>query len=122
MYKRQGEVENLCILRVNKTVLDIPGTVITDQNASSNYVRFLAPTAINQLPLDRIYAADWRHPDDQIAQFRHSSQKCAEVLVPQVIPPKYITGAYTVSEESREILAETGFLDPIEVNSDLFFR
>jgi hypothetical protein len=122
MYKRQGEVEHLCILRVSKTVLDIPGTVITDQNASSGYVRFLDPTAINQLPLERIYAADWRHPDDQIANFRHKSQKCAEVLVPHVIPPEHIFSAYVVNDIVQTTLTDAGFSLPIEINSYLFFR
>jgi hypothetical protein len=39
MFKRRGEA--LCVLRVSTDVLQINGTVITDQNAASDYVRFL---------------------------------------------------------------------------------
>jgi hypothetical protein len=103
LYKRLAQVESLCILRLSVDVFDIRGTVITDQNASSKYVQFLSPSARNQLQLDQIYAGDWRH-DDQIAYWRHKSQKCAEVLVPHKIAPSYILGAYVVTEETRTTL------------------
>jgi hypothetical protein len=81
MFTRRGRASNLCVLRVSTLVLTLPGTVISDQNAASDYVRFLHPRQWQVLDFDAIYAMDWRHPDDQIAQWRHSSQKCAEVLV-----------------------------------------
>jgi len=63
LFKRKEQAESLCILRVSTAVFNIPGTIITDQNASSNYVRFLPPTALNQLQLDNIYAENWLHPN-----------------------------------------------------------
>jgi hypothetical protein len=122
LYKRRDQVESLCILRVSTEVFRITGAVITDQNASSNYVKFLPPTALNQLQLDRIYAEDWRHPDDRIAYFRHKSQKCAEVLIPHKISPDYITGAYVVTQNAQTALQNNGFARPIQVNTYLFFR
>jgi hypothetical protein len=35
--------EDVCVLRVSTAVLQMQGTVITDQNAASKYVRFYAP-------------------------------------------------------------------------------
>jgi len=122
LYKRKEIAEDLCILRVKTSVFNIPGTMITDQNASSSYVRFLPPSAIRQLDFDQIYAEDWRHPNDQIAYFRHKSQKCAEVLVPHSIPREYIFGAYVVNSNARKTLAEFGFNLPIEISPHLFFR
>ena len=122
LYKRLDHVESLCILRVSTEVFRISGTVITDQNASSNYVRFLPPTALNQLQLDRIYAEDWRHPDDQITYFRHKSQKCAEVLIPHNISPDYIIGAYVVNQNAQATLQNSGFTHSIQINTYLFFR
>ena len=122
LYKRKEIAEDLCILRVKTSVFNIPGTMITDQNASSSYVRFLPPSAIRQLDFDQIYAEDWRHPNDQIAYFRHKSQKCAEVLVPHSIPREYIFGAYVVNSSARKTLAEFGFNLPIEISPHLFFR
>src|SRR5258708_3510815 len=43
LFKRQAEAPNLCILQVSTQVLDIDGSVISDQNAASDYVRFLHP-------------------------------------------------------------------------------
>jgi hypothetical protein len=121
LYKQQGEVENLCILRVSTDVFQIENAVITDQNASSQYAKFLHPEALNELELEQIYARNWNH-DDPIAYWRHKSQKCAEVLIPHSIPPKYIIGAYVVSETVKQKLTATGFSHNIKINSDIFFR
>lgn len=43
LYKRLDHITTLCILRVSTDVFYIEGAVITDQNASSDYVRFLPP-------------------------------------------------------------------------------
>jgi len=121
LYKRKEQVESLCILRISTDVLKIKDAVITDQNASSNYVRFLPPTAINQLQLDQIYAESWQHTD-KIAYWRHKSQKCAEVLIPHQIAPRYIIGAYVVSQKAQNNLQNSNFPHAIEVNAYLFFR
>jgi hypothetical protein len=102
MFRRQDQAHDLCVLRISTMVLALPGTVITDQNAASDYVRFLHPRQWQVLDFDAIYAMDWRHPDDQIAHWRHSSQKCAEVLVPRRVEPIYVTGAYVVDDVARE--------------------
>ena len=42
MAKRRDWHEELCVLRVNSDVLDSPGTIVTSQNASSDYAAFRA--------------------------------------------------------------------------------
>lgn len=121
MSRRRDQADKLCVLRVKTDVLSIPGTVITDQNAASRYVKFLPPSALWMLDLAYIYAADWKHPDDQIADWKHSSAKCAEVLVPERVSSEYLTGAYVVNKKSLEELQEIGFTLPITVESDMFF-
>lgn len=122
MYKRINIVNQLCVLVISKDILNLEGVVITDQNAASDYVRFLSPDFIDQLDFDMIYADDWRHPDDQIAYFRHKSAKCAEVLVPNVIDAKYIKGAYVVNDEVKSKLGSAGFTLPIKCEPNLFFK
>ena len=122
MFKRQSEVASLCVLRVATQVLAIQGAVISDQNAASDYVRFLHPKQWQMLDFDAIYAMDWRHPDNQIAYWRHRSQKCAEVLVPHRVEPGYLTGAYVVDDAAAGRLAALGFTLPITPNPVLFFR
>jgi ssDNA thymidine ADP-ribosyltransferase, DarT len=101
MYKRRGEAPNLCILRVSTMVLARPGAVISDQNAASDYVRFLHPRHWQVLDFDAIYAMDWRHQNDPVAYYRHSSQKCAEVLVPQRVETQYLTRRRRCGEGSH---------------------
>jgi hypothetical protein len=122
LFKRQNEAANLCVLRVSTQVLAVNGVVICDQNAASDYVRFLHPTQWRLLDFDAIYAMDWRHPDDQIAYWRHKAQKCAEVLVPQRVERHFIVGAHVVDDASKKRLVGCGFALPITVSSVLFFR
>jgi hypothetical protein len=114
--------EDVCVLRVSTQVLGIKGVVITDQNAASGYVRFYAPNQWQLLKFDDIYARDWKHPEDQIREWRHKSCKCAEVLVPQVVLSDMIFGAYVVDEAASARLNGTGFSRPIVVDADFFFR
>src|SRR5256885_8318815 len=44
LFKRQNEFPDLCILQVSTAIFDADGTVITDCNAASDYVRFLSPS------------------------------------------------------------------------------
>src|SRR5712691_2607983 len=39
LYKRQSRHAELCVLRIDPRVLDLPGVVVTDGNAASAYVR-----------------------------------------------------------------------------------
>jgi hypothetical protein len=40
MYLRRGRHRELCVLRVSPDVLDLPGVVVADGNASSGYTAF----------------------------------------------------------------------------------
>jgi hypothetical protein len=122
LLKRREMHRLICVLRVSCDVLDIPNVVVTDSNAASKYVRFSpAPRGLAIVDEERTFARSWNHPDDQIDHWRHSAQKCAEVLVPDVVPTRYITGAYVSCEESDEALVAAGFSLPVTRNRDLFF-
>jgi hypothetical protein len=122
MSRRRNEAHSLCVLRVSTGILKISGAVITDQNAVSNYVKFSAPEVLRFMDLDYVFAANWKHPDNQIEEWRHSSAKCAEALIPQRIPPHYLLGAYVVNDAVCVELAALGFTLPIDINADLFFH
>lgn len=126
MYKRRALHKELCVIRINKTVLHLTDVVITDGNASSDYVLFLSsPNGLKLINKDYVFAHSWYH-DDEIEKFRHASANCSEVLVPDRVPSDYILGAYVACEESRAKLydiierTERGF--SITVNPDLFFQ
>lgn len=121
LYKRMDEAPRLCILRVSCKVLGLPGVVLTDQNAASNYVRFLAPGQISEIDMDMVYAADWRD-QDRIAYYRRKAAKCAEILVPHRVSPDQLLGAHVVDAAARNRLLERGFGLPVSITPLLFFR
>ncbi len=79
-------------------VLNLPGVVITDCNASSDYVRFTdVQRGLALIDRTEVFARYWTH-DDPISQMRHKSRMCAEVLVPHAVDPRFIMGAYVGSD------------------------
>jgi hypothetical protein len=122
LYKRLGEAPSLCVLRVSNEVLSLDGAVISDQNAASDYARFLHPSQWHFLDFDAIYAENWKHPDDQIAEWRHKSRKCAEVLIPHCVEARFLRGAYVIDDATAARLCQAGFGLPVRVDPVLFFR
>ena len=120
LFKRRHE--DVCVLTLSTDVFLIDKAVITDQNAASDYVRFLSPSQWRVLEFEDIFALDWRHPDDPYRYFRHKSRKCAEVLVPRIVPPNMLIGAYVPDDSARDRLRQTGFALPIFVRPNFFFR
>ncbi|HME32616.1 MAG TPA: DUF4433 domain-containing protein [Terriglobales bacterium] len=122
LLKRSNIHEQICVLQVRVDVIDLPNVVITDSNAASKYARFMpAPAGLAIVDRDRTFADWWTHPD-QIEQWRHSAQKCAEALVPDVAPACYIFGAYVSNEWSGEHLLRIAPTLPITINGNMFFQ
>jgi len=122
LYKRQNQHDNLCVLRIDPKILDIPDVVITDGNASSEYVRFApAPQGLSIVDRALTFADYWTHPD-QIQYYKQKFAKCAEVLVPDRIDPGFISGAYVSCQESLNQFNQMNLgIEPL-VNRHLFFR
>ena len=124
LYKRKTEINNLCVLRISTEILQLPGVVLADCNASSPYVRFLAPSQWAVLDYEAIYAMDWnrQHANDPYAYRVHKARKCAEVLVPHVVETKFVIGAYVVDEAAKAKLQSLGFDLAVTIDSEMFFR
>jgi len=122
LYKRMAESDGLCVLRVSVEVFELPGVVVTDCNAASGYARYLAPSQWQLLEFDDIFAHDWRHQNDPPRYYQHKSRKCAEVLVPRCVEPKFLIGAYVIDARAEARLRATGFNRPISIDSVLFFK
>ena len=106
LYKRLALRDSLCVLRVDASVLDLPGVVVADQNASSDYVRFAAgPRGLRIITKELVFADSWTHPD-RIEYFRRKSARCAEVLVPDRIAPDSICGAYVAGSTALRDLQQ----------------
>ena len=121
LYKRKESAAELCVLRISTEVRHIDGVVITDRNASSDYVRFLHPSRAMLLDYDAIFAMDWRH-SDQFEYFDRKSRKCAEVLVPHCVEPRFLAGAYVVQSGVASKLKEAGFHLPVTIDPEMFFH
>lgn len=122
LLKKRDIHERICVLRVSVDVLDLRNVVVTDSNAASKYVSFRpAPAGLAIVDRDRSFAEWWTH-EDHIEKWRHSAQKCAEVLVPDVVPPSYVVGAYVSCDDSQRALRRLAANLPITVDPHLFFR
>lgn len=121
MFARQEQAPDLCVLCVSKKIAKLEGVVFADRNASSDWVRFLAPSQADVLDFDAIYALDWRDPD-KFRYFEKKSKKCAEVLVPQRVEPQFIEGAVVVDKKAEAKLRAVGFALPVRIDPVLFFR
>jgi hypothetical protein len=123
LFRRLNEREHICVVRVSTNVLELPGVIVTDQNAASDYVRFApAPQGLKYIDKDATFAEWWTHPDDQIAEWRHKSQKCAEVLVPDCVPPQYLLGVYVSCQRSLHHYQSCGSTLSAAINCHMFFN
>lgn len=124
MYRRKGRHAELAVLSIDTAVLDLPGVVITDRNASvdEDLLRFApAPGGLAIVNDDLTFAEYWTH-DDFYEGLRRKQAKQAEVLVPDRVKPEFIRGAYVSCAEGRDALAALDTGCRIKVRPRLFFR
>lgn len=121
LYVRKSEHDALAVLRVSPNVIDLAGVFASDQNASSDYVRFReARLGLDHVDADLVYARYWTS-QDRIDGFRRKAAKCAEVLVPDVVPPGYILGAYVSGTLAAAAVQQVAPNLPVTVVPDFFF-
>jgi len=120
--KRRNQNDQMCILCVNASVLDLPGVIISDQNAASSYVRFFpVATGLAALDKDKVFATFWLHPENQIEEWAHSSVKGAEVLIPDRVETKYVIGAYVANQIALKAFEELKIQLTVCIKNDIFF-
>lgn len=123
LFSKQANFEDLCVLVISGDILTLPDVVLSDLNAASPLARFLTPAQIGELAFDRIYAVDWRHPNDASNFYDHRRQKCAEVLVPHGVDFVHVIGARVVSETAASKLEGSGFpKEKISIHPHTFFK
>lgn len=122
MYRRRAQHQTLCVLRITTDVLDLPGVVVTECNASSDYVRYAsAPDGLAIVDSQLAFAEWWLH-NDPIEQHRRRSARCAEVLVPDLVATGLIRGAYVSCPEGLIAFKETTQSLQAQTDGHLFFR
>lgn len=123
LYRRcaEGQHDKLCILRVSLQVLDFPGALVTDRNAAAMARFENAPSGLRLLDHDRVFALSWDHAD-QIEKSKHRQIIQAEVLIPDLVPPNLLLGAYTSGQTGESAVhAVTGGILPVVRDSQMFF-
>jgi hypothetical protein len=121
LYKRLDRHAELCVLRISLNVLDLPGVIVSDSNAASDYVRFApAPGGLSIVDRARTFADDWTSAD-RIEYYRKKAAKCAEVLVPDRVDPCHILGAYVSCEGALARFNALGTGLEAAINRHTFF-
>ena len=121
LYALLSDREKLCVLKINTDVLDLPNVVITDGNAARNIASFKkSPEGLSIIKKDTVFANNWNDPD-RIKKDWMVFSKCAEVLVPDCVEPKFIQGAYVSNDQSKDRLIKIVPNLTVTVNRDLFF-
>lgn len=81
IYVRKDQHEQICVLRVSLAVIDLPGVIITDRNAATDFCLFSPATdGLARVDYERVFAKYWTHPGDPVTEKDHRAVKCAEVL------------------------------------------
>lgn len=120
--KCRAKNDEICILRIGKSVLDLPGVIIADQNAASKWVRFsTVDEGLGRIDEDRLFARYWTHPQDYYDEIQHKSEKCAEVLVPNCVEARFIIGAHVANEAALAKFGQLNIRLPVCIRSDIFF-
>jgi len=120
--RRRLRNNEICILRVDPAVLDVAGVIVADRNASSKWVGFFpVPAGLQAIDRERIFDTHWIHPDDRYDEWRHKSEKCAEVLVPDRVQPELIVGACVANQAALSRYQALNVQLPVRIKPGIFF-
>ena len=113
--------DRLVVLRVDPIVLDRPGVVICDRNASADWARFFTvEKGLEAIDSEVVFARYWIH-QDQYAEWEHKSKKCAEVLVPGDVDSGCILGAYVANQVALTTVNSLRIGLQVTINAAMFF-
>ena len=121
LYKRRDQHRQVCVLSVSVDILDLPGVVIADRNAASEYAQFRpARDGLRIVDRELTFAEDWTSPDP-IEYWRAKAAKCAEVLVPDRVESRFVRGVYVSCDSAKADLEARCAGLPVRTNRHLFF-
>lgn len=116
----QQRCKELAVLGVSSAVLSLPGVIVSDGNASSDYTRFYpSPDGVHFLSEELVFARDWRSTNS-IRYYDQKRVRCAEVLVPKLVEPDLVFGAYVLSAAQKSEMIDLGLTLVSTVEPDLF--
>lgn len=85
-----NNVNDLCIICVDKRVLDLKDTIVTDRNAASELALFeKSERGLKFIKFEQVFAKSWDDPN-YLEKIEKKAIKCAEVLVLGKVPIEYL--------------------------------
>lgn len=122
MYFRKDDHLQLVVIRVAPQVLELPGAIIADGNAARTFgTAFWGPRdGLERLDYERVFAEYWTDPDPA-EQDEKKRVKCAEVLVPDFVPPHLLRGIYVSCSEAARHLHLTAEVLEVTIDEHMFF-
>jgi hypothetical protein len=122
MYKRKDLHEDLCVLRVRAEIIDLPGVVISDRNAASDEANFApAPVGLSLVNRRLVFADSW-YQNSFAERREHKQIKCAEVLIPDLVNPEFVLGAFVSGMRGFALSRYKCPSLSVKVNPKLFFQ
>jgi hypothetical protein len=121
LFLRRNVADTLCVLRVDSSVVDLAGVILTDGNAASGATAFYpSPTGLSKIDREMVFAKYWVEGNGEV-NTEKKRVKCAEVLVPDRVEASLIIGAHVRSAVARLALATAAPTLAISHTPDLFF-
>lgn len=117
--KRRSKNNEICVLRVDNNILDLQNVIVTDKNAARECRFMPVDTGLLLLETKDVFAEYWTS-DDVYEYDRLKGIKCAEVLVPDCVAPKYVSGAYVANTIALNSFKQVSTI-PVSIKSELFF-
>lgn len=114
--------DEICVLRVEPAVLDLPAVIVTDRNAAAEWASFWPlDDGLQRIDRERVFARYWLHRDDLYDERRHKAEKCAEVLVPDRIDAQLVISAYVANQTALASFQNLNSGLRVQIRSDMFF-
>lgn len=115
-------LDDLCIICIDKRVLDLEGTVVSDRNAASELAAFESPDKGNRyINFSKVFSKYWTS-DNPSEQYENKQIQCAEVLVLNMVTREYLIGILVCTQKAKEKVESLNLDIQVVINKDLFFQ
>ena len=118
----RNQREDLVVVRVSQSILDLQDAVLSDGNAASDGTRFYpSPEGLADLDSGLIFASYWTD-ENYWPVLEKKRVRNAEVLVPGMIASGYIEGCYVDTAEKRSYCRSLPRLPGATMRREIFFK
>lgn len=119
---KNKNIDELCVICVDKKVLDLEDTIVTDQNAARNLALFASPDeGIKFINFDKVKAVYWNEGNYNDCQ-NNKAIKCAKVLVLNKVPIEYLIKIKVCTELAKQKVKKLNLGVPVKIDRNMFFK